>query len=117
MRQLKGRGALRSVEVGTLLAELRARLDELYAGRIRALLLFGSYARDSARAESDLDVAVVLDGFERSWLEIERTGPVVADLSLRYGITISLVPIRKLDWELGRTLLSRSLHREGVAVT
>ena len=101
----------------SLLEELKARLDALYGGRIRALVLYGSYARHDAREGSDLDVAVVLEDFERAWLEIERTGPVVADLSLRYGITISLLPVRKVDWELGRTLLARSLHREGVAVT
>jgi hypothetical protein len=59
---------------------------------------------------------MVLDGAQRPWLEIDRTGAVVAELSLKYGMSISLVPVRKQDWDRDRTLLARSLHREGILV-
>lgn len=103
-------------EVRALLAHLDEKLRELYPGRVHALLLYGSYARGVEREGSDLDVAVVLDDFERPWPEIDRTGTLVAELSLKYGITISLIPVRKRDWERNRTLLARSLHREGILV-
>jgi uncharacterized protein len=111
-----GRRPLSPRAVQALLAELKAELQQLYGGRLQALVLYGSYARGEARDGSDLDVAVVLDSFARVWPEIDRTGLVVASLSLKYGVTVSLVPIRKRDWELNRTLLARSLHREGVPV-
>lgn len=102
--------------VRALLATLKEELQKLYGGRVHALVLYGSYARGSERAGSDLDVAVVLDDYARPWPEIDRTGTLVAELSLRYGITVSLLPVRKRDWERNRTLLARSLHREGVLV-
>ena len=83
---------------------------------MHALVLYGSYARGQARVGSDVDVAVVLEDFERSWPEIDRTGSLVAELSLKYGTTVSLIPIRRRDWELKRTRLARSLDREGLRV-
>jgi predicted nucleotidyltransferase len=102
--------------VCALLTTLKEKLQELYGGRVHALVLYGSYARGAEREGSDLDVAVVLDDYARPWPEIDRTGTLVAELSLKYGITVSLLPVRKQDWEHNRTLLVRSLHREGVLV-
>lgn len=99
-----------------LLADLKAGLVALYGAHLRHLVLYGSYARSAARPGSDLDVAVVLDDFDRPWPVIERTGPLVADLSLKYAITISLIPVRKSDWDRQRTLLAKSVQREGVEV-
>lgn len=102
--------------VRMLLSELKARLAELYGERLKGLVLYGSYARGAARKSSDLDVAMVLEQAQRPWLEIDRTGPLVTTLSLKYGFTISLVPIHRLDWDQSRTLLARALHREGILV-
>ena len=43
-----------------LLAAHKARLNELYG--VSQLALFGSMARDGARADSDVDVLVAFDG-------------------------------------------------------
>lgn len=103
-------------KVEAALADLKAGLLALYGNNLRHLVLYGSYARGLARPGSDLDVAAVLDDFERPWPVIERTGPLVAELSLKHGITISLIPVRKSDWDRQQTLLAKSLHREGVEV-
>jgi predicted nucleotidyltransferase len=102
--------------VRALLATLKEELQKLYGSRMHALVLYGSYARGAERMGSDLDVGVVLGDYERPWPEIERTGSLVSELSLKYGITVSLLPVRKRDWEGNRTLLTRSLHREGILV-
>jgi len=100
----------------SLLTELKQRLSELYHDRLAGVVLYGSYARGSAQPGSDLDVAMLLECYERAWPEIDRTGPLVAEMSLKYGVTVSLIPVRKMDWEQNQTLLSRSLRREGILV-
>jgi hypothetical protein len=52
----------RSSERERVLALLRAHAQELRASGIRGLALFGSVARDEARADSDVDLLVDLDG-------------------------------------------------------
>jgi predicted nucleotidyltransferase len=99
-----------------LLTELKQRLAELYHDRLAGVVLYGSYARGSALPGSDLDVAMLLEGCERAWPEIDRTGPLVAEMSLKYGVTVSLIPVRKKDWDQNQTLLTRSLRREGILI-
>ena len=56
--------------LATLLQELRAALVAIYGSRLREVILFGSYARGEAAADSDVDVAFVLDDFNRPRPEI-----------------------------------------------
>lgn len=103
-------------DVATVLKDLRVALERLYGSRLQDLVLFGSHARGEAREGSDLDVAVILDDFDRPWPEIERTGPEISRLSLQYGLTISLIPVRAKDWTGRDTPLLLALRAEGVPV-
>ena len=89
---------------------------KIYGTRLKGLYLYGSFARAEERSGSDLDVAIILDGFVRPWFEIQRTSKLVSALSLEHGITISLIPIRLSDWLEKQKPLVRNIHREGVAV-
>ncbi len=75
-----------------ILVRLKSSLRDLYGGRLQGLYLYGSFARGEERPGSDQDVAMILDDYERPWVEIQRTSQIVSDLSLEYGITISLIP-------------------------
>ena len=99
-----------------VLQKLREGLTQIYGSRLQGLMVYGSFAQGTERPGSDLDVAMILDEFDRPWPEIQRTGEVVARLSLECGRTISLIPVRSRDWEKGERLLLRNIRREGVAV-
>lgn len=99
-----------------MLAKLKIALQRIYGERLEGLYLYGSYARGEERPGSDLDVAMILDDYERPWIEIQRTSQIVSDLSLEYGITISLIPCRASDWSARQKPLLRNILREGIAV-
>jgi len=90
-------------DIQALLHELKSGLRSLYGERLKGVYFFGSYARGNADRESDLDVLVVLQAFERYAHEVDRTGALAADLSLKYGVTVSLVFMRELEWLSGDT--------------
>lgn len=110
-----GRGV--SKRIRSLLEELKRELAKLYGPRLKELVLFGSYARREARPGSDLDVAMILDDFERTWPEITRTSAVVSDLSLKYDITVSLIPVRERDFATGASTFERNIQAEGIPVS
>ncbi len=84
--------------VKALMSELKAGLRAIYGDRLKGIYLFGSYARGEADPESDLDVLVVLDRIDHYAAEVDRTGQLGADLSLKYSVSISKVYMREPDW-------------------
>jgi predicted nucleotidyltransferase len=100
----------------TLLQELKAGLGALYGNRLRGVYLFGSYARGEEDRESDVDVLVILDDVRRYADEVDRTGALGSQLSLKYGVSISQVFMRESDWLRGETPFLANVREEAVTV-
>ena len=100
--------------VKRLLKELKQGLARLYGGQLKAVYLYGSYARGDAHPDSDIDVMIVLDHYKHYADEIERTGELVSELSLAYGISISRVIITLKQWQNADTPLLRNIRAEGL---
>ena len=101
------------LEVAAAVAEdLRA----LYGGRLRRVLLFGSWARGDAHPESDVDLLVVLDRVESPFEELRRMDEILWRHSYRNDVVISAVPVGEDELgEAARPLLIRA-RIEGRAV-
>jgi uncharacterized protein len=97
-----------------LLNELKTGLQSVYGNQLKGIYLFGSYARGEADWESDLDILVVLDRFDRYAHEVKRTGVLAAELSLKYGVTVSLVFLREHEWLKGDTPFLSNVRDEAI---
>ena len=100
--------------IPSLLHELKAGLEAIYGERLRGVYLYGSYARDEADEESDVDVLVVLDDVEHYAAEVNRTSELGARLSLHYGVSISKVFLRERDWLRGQTPFLANVREEAI---
>jgi predicted nucleotidyltransferase len=85
-------------KITNLLKDLKEALYQIYGDNLSGVYLYGSYADGEEDAESDLDVAIVLKDFDDYWEEVQRTGPLVSELSLEYGVSISPVRVREAAW-------------------
>src|SRR6516225_2088637 len=103
-----------SKTVETLLAELKSGLKGLYGERLRAVYLFGSYARGEAERDSDLDVLIVLDRLDSYGVEVDRTSKLVSGVSLKYGISVSRVFASELEWQKGGGVFLARVREESV---
>lgn len=97
-----------------ILDELKAGLEELYGDKLDRVILYGSQARGDAGPDSDIDVLVVLREPFNRLTEIERTGHLVSDASLRIGITISLLFGTAADVEVQPGAFFQAVRREGL---
>jgi len=102
--------------LGELMIELKLGLDTIYGKSLKSLYLYGSYARGEQDEESDLDVLVVLDQFDRYAREVDRTGELASDLSLKYGVTVSQVFVREAEWLHGNTTFLSNVREEAIAL-
>ena len=98
--------------IQALLHELKAGLNSIYGHHLKGVYVYGSYARDEEEEESDLDVLVVLDDFERYGAEVDRTSELSARLSLRYGVSLSKVFVRERDWLMRITPFLENVQQE-----
>ena len=99
-----------------LLKELKSGLEYTYGGRLKGLYLYGSYARGEADEESYVDILVVLDHFDRYAQEVDKTSGLASNLSLKYGIFISEVFIREVEWLAGDTPFLLNAREEAIRV-
>jgi len=102
--------------VRKLLKEFKTNIARIYGEQLKAVYLYGSYARGENVEGSDVDIAVVLEDFQRRAAEIRRTSDLVGDLSLDYEITVSPLFLRENEWETNKFALLRNIKSEGVAV-
>ena len=100
--------------VEDLLLALKKGLIEIYGNRLKSLYLFGSYARGDYDESSDVDVMIVLSDYESYGEEIDRSGELISHLSLLYGISISRVIMKEVQWEASDSSLLRNIRMEGI---
>lgn len=97
-----------------LLRDLKFGLQSLYGERLAHVVLYGSYAREEARQDSDVDILIVFKGeFDRS-LEMARTSELISDLSLTYDTVVSRMFKSERQLERQASSLIRNVSREGV---
>lgn len=97
-----------------ILRDVKTDLRGLYGNRLRDVILYGSWARGEATADSDIDLAVVLQGQVSPGQEIDRMIDAITDLNLKHGILISVYPVSEESYATVRSPLLINIHREGV---
>lgn len=105
-----------STKIKKLLKEFKKGLTRIYGEQLEAVYLYGSYARGDAYKDSDLDVLVVLNDFQRRAAEIRRVSELLGDLSVNYEITVSPMFMRDNEWVANKFPLLKNIKAEGVAV-
>ena len=104
-------------EVNAIIRELCSGLRPLFPQGSMEAILFGSYAREEADAESDIDVMVLVDSprqdiSEKTW---EISG-VAANLLLDRGVMVSPIVENRRYFQDNMGLLPfyQNIAREGV---
>ncbi len=103
-------------DLQSLLADLRAALEDVYGDRLARLVLYGSQARGDTHEESDVDVLVVLHGDVQPGREIRRMGDVRTRIGLRHEHALSLLPVSKEDYEEQSSGWLKNVRKDGQTV-
>lgn len=103
------------MEIDPILKEFREKVEELYGNRLKKIVLYGSYARDQATQDSDIDLAIVLEGEIAAGKEIDRMIDILTEINLSYGVLISIYPVSEKDYLVVNSPLLLNIRKEGVA--
>ena len=99
-----------------LAQEIAGEIRKLFGSRLVDVVLFGSYARDSASDESDMDLAVVLRGVKSPWADGHLMDDLLWEKTLQSGITISALVVDADDWMSAELPLLKTAKESGRSV-
>lgn len=102
--------------IRTALAELKSRLLEMYGERLDRLVLYGSHSRGDARADSDVDVLVVLRGEYEPYSEIRRMGPIRLEVEIGHDVVLSLQPYSVEEIGIHESPFMRNAVADAIAI-
>lgn len=89
----------------------------IFGEAVKEIILFGSYARNEANDESDIDVMVLLDTPREQIPAYRRKiAPIASELLLQHGIVVSPVLESKAFFDRNRTTYPffRNVDQEGI---
>ncbi len=98
-----------------ILETLRSALAAVYGPRLRHIVLYGSEARGDNRADSDIDLLVLLDQVADYGEELRRCLDALYPLALQLDRPISAKPVAAAEYERVDCPLYRRAHEEGIA--
>lgn len=85
-----------SIRVDDLLKQYVNKIKGIYGSHLKAVLLYGSYARGDYREDSDIDIMILLNITD---LEIENYGNKLSDMTYDFNMDhdVDIKPIAKYD--------------------
>jgi len=94
--------------------ELKAGLVRIYGDKLKAVYLYGSYARGDYRPGSDVDVMILLSDYKNYWEELRRSTELASDISLEYEVTVSRLIMKEIQWKQSDMPVLRNIRKDGV---
>lgn len=106
-----------SSNIRKILRELKKGLIEIYGEQLKAVYLFGSFARGEGRLpDSDIDVMIVLNG-EFNHREIEkRSSDFVTSLCLKNDVVISWFFVSDTEYVQSKMPFMLNVRDDAVAI-
>jgi len=99
-----------------ILTRCKKTLEEHYGARFAGLVLYGSMARDEAKADSDIDLLVLLNGPFDYFQELRTLTDLLYPIQLASDRLLSAKPAAVDEYKRGRLQLYRNAAREGINV-
>lgn len=105
-----------STRVKKLLKTFKSELDRIYGKQLKAVYLYGSYARGDARSDSDIDLLMVLKG-EFNYIEmLRRSDDFAASFCLENDVVVSRAFVSEKEYKERQIPFLINVRRDGVMV-
>jgi predicted nucleotidyltransferase len=104
------------MKVEEVTREFRQKIEKLYGKRLKNIILYGSYARGQATEDSDIDLAVILEGEVDPCREIDAMIDLITDINLDFETLLSVFPLAATDFKQLNSPLLLNLRKEGKPV-
>lgn len=108
-----------NIEIKAMLDELINRTNEIYQGKVKEIILYGSYAKGQEDEESDIDIMVLVNVDEKELRKFdEPINKMIGDISMKYMKVISFVDMSCEKFEKWSSVVPyyKNVSNEGVVL-
>ncbi len=102
-----------------LFSEINEHMAILFGDKLKAIILYGSYAQNNQDKESDIDFLVLVDDTEENLKKNRyRIADIMTKLSLTYDILVSITEATYNQYNEYSEVLPfyRNIRKEGIAI-
>ncbi len=104
-------------KIKKILRDLKKGLVDIYGEQLKAVYLFGSFARGEGKLpDSDIDVMIVLKGEFNYREQDKRSWDFIAAVSLKYDVLVSTKLVSESKYSESKMPLYVNMRREGVQI-
>lgn len=94
--------------------DIKDRLRVALRGRLQGVLLYGSEARNESRADSDLDLLILLEGPIHLGRDLEVIVDAIYPVQLELDRPIHVTPVAVESFKAAQYGIYREARREGI---
>ncbi len=98
------------------LESFKSILKQHFGERFSGLTLFGSYARDQAKPDSDVDLLLILKNYSSEKDDYRELLPLISGFLLESGVFISLMIKSENEMKIQKEGLLRNISVEGIRI-
>jgi predicted nucleotidyltransferase len=101
-------------KIKLLINRIKAHLIKMYGGKIKKVILYGSYTRGEATRDSDIDVLVLVDQSLNPFEVRESLSDLLFDILLEEGELVSVIAVPEHLFENYNSPFMLNVKKEGV---
>ncbi len=101
-------------KIDKVIKEFKLKIKKLYGSKLKEIILYGSWARNKANEDSDIDLLVIIKQDIIPGKEIDRMIDIITEINLEYNVLLSVYPVSEKDYQMVRSPLLLNVRREGV---
>ena len=103
------------MQIEKILSLFKNRIEQRLGNRLQKIILFGSYARQEAKADSDIDIMLVYNNEHYQGIrEISLVSDIINDFLLEFGVLISILPTSSKIYQSTNRLIYRNIKKQGI---
>lgn len=101
-------------KIKSLINRIKTHLMKMYGGKIKKVILYGSYVRGEATKDSDIDILVLVDSSLEPFEVRDSLSDLLFDILLEEGELVSVIAVPERLFESYNSPFMLNVRKEGV---
>ena len=104
------------INIESVLASFTQKVKQVYGTRLEKIILYGSYARGTQNADSDIDVMIILKNIEINHEKVGVIGILLTEMKEQFNVLISMIPVTFQRYSESQRLFYKNVRKEGIVI-